>query len=213
MKKLLEILKANGIDIPEDKQEAVKKALGENYKSMADYNKAVTRAEQERDGYKGQLDTLQESMKGLEGKAPADLLKEVADWKKKAQDAKTEYEGKITARDQRDWLNAKLDAYGVKSPFARRQLMAECMDEKSGLKWKGGETGFFGFDDFMKAAKAQDAGLYQTAEEKEASDKAATEAAKTAEAAKNAPKFTGPAGEPSAAGSSGGNTSGGMRLF
>ena len=32
---------------------------------------------------------------------------------------------------------------------------------------------FFGFDDFMKAAKQKDAGLYQTAEEKEAAEKAA----------------------------------------
>ena len=48
---------------------------------------------------------------------------------------------------------------------------------------------FFGFDDFMKVAKQKDAGLYQTAEEKEAAEKAAKQKEK-------APAFTGPTGDP-----------------
>ena len=109
-----------------------------------------------------------------------------------------------------------MEEYGVTSPYARKQLMAECMDEKSGLKWKGADTGFYGFDDFMKGAdtgfygfddfmkdaKKADPSLYQSAEEKAASEKEAQEAAKTAEAAKNAPKFTSPAAQPASGGKS-----------
>jgi erythromycin esterase-like protein len=61
------------------------------------------------------------------------------------------------------------------------------MAEDGGLGWKDGA--FYGFDDYMKNAKAQDASLYQTAEEKEA-------AAKAAEQQKKAPVFTGPVGDP-----------------
>ena len=84
-------------------------------------------------------------------------------------------------------ITKKLDEYGVTSPFARTALVSECMSPDAGLTWKDGA--FFGFDDFMKAAKQKDAGLYQTAEEKEAAEKAAKQKEK-------APAFTGPTGDP-----------------
>lgn len=65
--------------------------------------------------------------------------------------------------------------------------ISDCMSEESGLTWKDGA--FFGFDDFMKAAKEKDESLYQTAEEKEA-------AAKAAALEKKAAKFTDPTGDP-----------------
>ena len=196
MKRLMEILKTNGIEIPEDKREAVRKALSESYKAAEEFTKAVGKLETERDGYKTQLESLQEATKGFEGMDAEKVKAEIAALKQKAKDAETKFTAQMTARDQRDWLKAKLEEYGVASPYARKQLMTECMDEKSGLKWKGGDTGFYGFDDFMKDAKKADPSLYQSAEEKAASEKEAQEAAKTAEAAKNAPKFTSPATEP-----------------
>lgn len=200
MKRLMEILKTNGIEIPEDKREAVRKALSESYKAAEEFTKAVSRLESERDGYKTQLESLQEATKGFEGMDAEKVKAEIASLKRKAKDAETSFNAQMAARDQRDWLKAKMEEYGVTSPYARKQLMAECMDEKSGLKWKGAETGFYGFDDFMKDAKKADPSLYQSAEEKAASEKEAQEAAKTAEAAKNAPKFTSPATEPASGG-------------
>ena len=183
MKKLLELLKTIGIEVPEDKQTDFRKAFFESYKSAGEFAKTVGKLETERDSYKSQFDELQKTAKNFDGLDPEQMKKEVADWKKKAEDAEKNYRAQITARDQTDWLKGKMDEYGVKSPYARKQLIAECMSAESGLKWKDAETGFFGFDDFMKAAKAQDASLYQTAEEKAAADDAAN-------AAKNAPKFT-----------------------
>ena len=185
MKKLLEILKSNGIEIPEEKQADVKKAFFESYKSVGEFAKAVSRLESERDGYKSQLESLQEATKGFEGMDAEKVKAEIAALKQKAKDAETNFNAQMAARDQRDWLKAKMEEYGVASPYARKQLMAECMDEKSGLKWKGADTGFYGFDDFMKEAKKADPSLYQSAEEKAAE-------AKNAEGAKNAPKFTAP---------------------
>lgn len=195
MKKLLEILKNAGVEIPEEKQADVKKAFFESYKTVSEFTKAVGKLESERDGYKTQLAELQEATKGFEGMDAEKVKAEIANLKKKAEDAEKSFNAQITARDQRDWLKGKLEEYGVTSPYARKQLMAECMDEKSGLKWKGADTGFYGFDDFMKDAKKADPSLYQSAEEK-------AEAAKTAEAAKNAPKFTSPATQPANGGKS-----------
>ena len=64
-----------------------------------------------------------------------------------------------------------MDEYGVESPYARKQLEAEVMAEGSGLSWKDGA--YFGFDDFMKAAKEKDKSLYETAEEKAEREKQA----------------------------------------
>lgn len=141
----------------------------------------------ERDDYKAQLETAQTTLKGFEGMDPEKIQQEIQSYKQKAEDAEKDFAKKILQRDQTDWLKGKLDEYGVASPYARAQLIAEITDEANGLKWKDGA--FLGLDDYMKSAKEKDAGLYQTAEEKAAAEKAAAEAAK-------APKFTDPLGNP-----------------
>ena len=128
----------------------------------------------ERDDLKTRLTTAEDTLKGFDGKSADEVKAEIAQYKKQAEDAEKNRQTELTKRDQRDWVKGQLDKYGVSSPYARRQLTADVMDEKDGLKWKDG-------------AKEKDSGLYQTAEEKaEAEKKAALE--------KKAPKFTGPAG-------------------
>lgn len=157
----------------------------ENAKAGKD--KTISDLTTERDGYKAQLDTANETLKRFEGIDPQKLQEEIQSYKAKAEEAESNFKKQITQRDQRDWINQKLDEYGVASPFARRQLTTDCMAEDSGLTWKDGS--YYGFDDFMKAAKEKDAGLYQTAEEK-------AEAEKNAALKDKAPTFTGPTGDP-----------------
>ena len=141
----------------------------------------------ERDDYKARLETAETTLQGFEGIDPQKIQQEIQSYKQKAEDAEKDFAKKLLQRDQADWLKGKLDEYGVASPYARAQLIAEITDESNGLKWKDGA--FLGLDDYMKSAKEKDAGLYQTAEEKAAAEKAAAEAAK-------APKFTDPLGNP-----------------
>lgn len=155
-------------------------------------DKTISDLTAERDNLQARLDTAETTLKSFEGIDPEKMQQEIQTYKQNVEDAKKEYEKQLLQRDQRDWLKSKLDEYGVASPYARKQLVADCMDDGNGLKWKDGA--FFGFDDFMKKAKEHDAGLYQTAEEKAAAEKAAAEAAK-------APKFTGPVGDPKPEGS------------
>lgn len=168
-------------------EEQASQVLAMNGRDIEKHKKALTTAETERDDYKSRLATAESTLKSFEGIDPAKIQQEVQTYKQQAEDAEKRFAAQITQRDQRDWLKGKFDEYGVASPYARKQLESECMAEGSGCAWKDGA--FFGFDDFMKAAKAKDASLYMTAEEK-------AEAEKAAKLKDKAPTFTGPTGDP-----------------
>ncbi len=181
-----QILAINGKDI-----ENAKASVG------AAKDKEIATLTTERDGLQSQLDTATATLKKFEGIDPEQIQTELQTYKTQAEETEKRFTRELAQRDQRDWLKAKLDEYGVKSPLARRQITAEVMSEKDGLKWKPGEDGkpgtFYGFDDYMKAAKAEDDTLYQTAEERAAAEK-------KAELEKRAPTFTGPTGDPAPTG-------------
>lgn len=158
-------------------------------KDITTYKNRITALESERDSFKTQFETADAALKKFEGIDPEKIQDEVQTYKTQLDDAKKDFAKQLTQRDQKDWINEQLDKYGVQSPFARKQLITDCMAEDSGLVWKDGS--FFGFDDFMKAAKEKDESLYMTADEKEAADK-------KAELEKGAPKFTGPVGSSAA---------------
>ena len=167
-----QILAINGKDI-------------ENAKAAKD--KEITTLTTERDDLKTRLATAEDTLKKFGDKTPEQIQQEIQDYQQKAADDEKDYSKKILQRDQKDWIKDQLEAYGVKSPLARKQIMSEVMDEESGLKWKDGA--FVGFGDYMTAAKKEDNGLFQTKEEKEAAEKAAAQEEK-------APRFTGAAGAP-----------------
>jgi len=168
-------------------EEQATQVLAIHGKDIEKHKKSITALETERDDLKGRLDTAESTLKSFEGIDPAKIQQEVQTYKQQAEDAEKRYTAQITQRDQRDWLKGKFDEYGVASPYARKQLETECMAEGSGCAWKDGA--FFGFDDFMKAAKAKDNSLYMTAEEK-------AEAEKAEKLKGKAPTFTGPTGDP-----------------
>lgn len=171
-------------------EEQATQVLAMNGKDIEKHKSKITALEGERDAAKAQLETANATLKKFEGIDPQQIQTELQTYKTQAEEAEKKYTRELTQRDQRDWIGKKLDEYGVTSPYARRQLTSDCMAEDSGLSWKDGA--FFGFDDFMKAAKEKDNGLYQTAEEKAAAEKGAAQKAK-------APAFTGSTGDPAPA--------------
>lgn len=155
-------------------------------------DKEIETLKTERDGLQSQLNTANATLEKFDGIDPEKIQTELQTYKTQAEEATNKLSREITQRDQKDWLKAKLDEYGVKSPLARRQIISDVMSETDGLKWQpekdGKAAAFYGFDDYMKAAKEEDNTLYLTAEEKAAADKAAKE--------KNgAPAFTEPLGD------------------
>jgi hypothetical protein len=155
------------------------------------FKKQVTDLETERTDLQTRLTAANDAVAKFEGINPDELKGEVEKYKQQIVDAENKYQQQLLQRDQKSWIKSKMDEYGVESPYARKQLETEAMAEGSGLSWKDGA--YFGFDDFMKAAKEKDNSLYQTAEEKEA-------AAQKAQQQQNAPKIVGRTGNTNPAG-------------
>lgn len=162
-------------------EEQAKKVFELHGKGLTKAQKEVEDLKAENQTIQTQLDTANATLDKFKDVDVEGIQKDVETYKKQAEDAKKELEAKLRNRDQDDWLKGKYDEYGVASPYARKSLSAEIRDEKDGLKWKDGA--FLGFDDFMKAAKEKDAGLYKTKEEKEADEE-------EKELENNAPYFT-----------------------
>lgn len=167
MKNIEQILKDAGLEITEEQKESITKAVAENYKTIAEFEKQVKKtekAEGERDALQKQYDDAQETIKGFDGVDVEKLNKDIASWKERAEKAEKEAAAKILQRDQRDYLKGEFDKLEIKSERIRSSLMADIMGE-DGLKWKGGA--FMGLSDYL-AKENEKEHFYQTQEEKDA---------------------------------------------
>lgn len=189
MKNIEQILKEAGIEVTDDQKAAVNKAVTENYRTVADYDKQVRKtekAEGERDTYKKNYEDAQETIKGFDGIDVEKLNNDIKDWKERAEKAEKDAQAKILQRDQRDYLNAEFEKLGISSERTRKSLMADIMGE-DGLKWKDGA--FMGLSDYLAKENEKDH-FYQTEEEKKAAEAKAAEEEAKQKAAGSAPKFT-----------------------
>ena len=122
MQKLIDTLKSFGIEIPEDKQADIKKAISEHYKNAKEVAKTLSKVEGERDGWKERAETAEETLKGFDGIDPANVKTELETWKQKAADAEKEFNAKIYDRDFSDALKAALDNVKFSSEAAKKSV-------------------------------------------------------------------------------------------
>jgi hypothetical protein len=156
MQKLIETLKSFGIEIPEDKQADVKKALSEHYKNAAEYNKAISKLEMERDTWKGKAEEAETTLKGFEGVDLETMQKELSDWKQRATEAEKNAQAQLYERDFADALKAEFEGIKFSSEAAKRAIMAEVKD--AGLKMKDGKI--LGLNDLIGQMKEKDASAF-----------------------------------------------------
>lgn len=156
MKNINELLAGIGVEIPEDKKEEFNKAFNENYKTSAEFDKKVARLETERDGFKEQLATANESLKAFEGIDANDFQKQLEEANKRAKDAEDNYNNKLAERDFEDALKAEMGNYKFSSKAAENAIYARVKD--AGLKCVDGKI--LGLSDFMENCKASDAGAF-----------------------------------------------------
>lgn len=149
MQKLIDTLKSFGIEIPEDKQTDVKKALSENYKNAKEVAKTLSKVEGERDDWKERAETAEETLKGFDGIDPANVKSELETWKQKAADAEKEFNAKIYERDFDDALKTALENINFSSPAAKRSVTADI--KSAGLKLKDGKI--LGLNDLLEQMK------------------------------------------------------------
>ena len=164
MQKLIETLKSFGIEIPEDKQADVKKALSEHYKNAGEVAKTLTKVEGERDAWKERAETAENTLKSFEGIDPESIKGELATWKQKAADAEKEYNDKIYERDFADALKTALEDVKFSSASAKKAVMADI--KGAGLKLKDGKI--LGLNDLLEQMKKDDASAFVDDDEEQA---------------------------------------------
>ncbi len=156
MKDISEMLKEAGVEIPTDKKEAFDKAFRENFKSKTELEKVKGTLERERDEWKEKAETAAETLKKFEGIEPENIRKEIADWKKKAEDAEKDYAAKIAQRDFDDALKTEMENYKFTSEAAKKAIMADVRE--AGLKLKDGKI--LGLSDLLQQMKEKDASAF-----------------------------------------------------
>lgn len=169
MQKLIDTLKSFGIEIPEDKQADVKKALSEHYKNAKEVAKTLSKIEGERDDWKERAETAEETLKGFDGIDPANVKTELETWKQKAADAEKEFNAKIYDRDFSDALKAALDDVKFSSEAAKKSVMADI--KETGLKLKDGKI--LGLNDLIEQMKKEDASAFIDESQQKAQQNAA----------------------------------------
>ena len=165
MQNIEAILKQFGLEIPKEQAEEFRKTFHENYKTVKDYDKLET----DRDKWKGQAETAEETLKKFDGVDLKTMQTELADWKKKAEDAEKDYNAKIYERDFSDALKTELESVKFSSDAAKRAVMAEI--KESGLKLKDGKI--LGLSDLIGQIKERDASAFVDEKQEQARQQAA----------------------------------------
>ena len=169
MKDIFTILSGLEIAIPEDKKEELRKAVSENYKTVAEYQKKVDALEKA----EGEAKTAKEAISKFEGVDPEKLKEEIESYKKAAKDIEDKYKAESDARIFGEAAEELLKGYTFSSNAAKSHVMARL--KESGLKVIDGAI--MGGKDFMTKLQGEDAEAFKAA---------------------NAPQFTTPAnGQPS----------------
>lgn len=164
MQKLIETLKSFGIEIPEDKQSDVKKVLSEHYKNAAEYNKAISKLETDRDTWKEKAEAAETTLKGFEGVDLETMQKELSEWKQKATEAEKSAQAQLYERDFADALKTEFEGIKFSSEAAKRAIMAEV--KEAGLKLKDGKI--LGLNDLIGQMKEKDASAFVDDEQQQA---------------------------------------------
>lgn len=118
MKNIHTILSEIGITIPEDKKAEFDKAVAENYKTSAEFEKKVNRLTDDLAAEKKRADEAAETLKGFEGKDFDAITKERDEWKKKHDDA---LEAHKKEREEREY----------NEEFEQAATAAKCIDVKA----------------------------------------------------------------------------------
>lgn len=152
MKNIENILTELGIEVPEDKAEALKKSVHENYKTVAEFDKLEAKA----NAYKEQADSAKSAMSKFDGVDIEAMNKEIADWKRKNEEAEAQYKRDIEARDLNDAIKAEMAKFKFTSKSARDAV--ESRIRNSGIQLKEGKL--YGLQDVIADIKAEDSSAF-----------------------------------------------------
>lgn len=104
MKNFEEILSENGVTLTDEQKTAIGKAIGENYKPIADWQKQVDKVQNLND----QLTTTREALKKFDGVDADALNQRIKDLEKDLETKDSEYQARIADRDFQDLLKESI---------------------------------------------------------------------------------------------------------
>lgn len=155
MKNIHTILSELGMSVPEDKKADFDKAVAENYKTAAEFEKKVNRLNEDLTAEKKRADTAEETLKGFEGKDFDAIIRERDEWKRKHEEQETAHKREKEDREFNDILSAAIsEAKGKNSKAITALLDLEALrssrnqekDIKAALDAMRTESGYL-FDD------------------------------------------------------------------
>ena len=127
MKNIHTILSEYGITIPEDKKAEFDKAVAENYKTSAEFEKKVNRLTDDYNAEKKRADEAVETLKGFEGKDFDAITRERDEWKKKHDEAVADYKRQ---QEDREFTSALENAISEAKGKNAKAIMALLDTEK-----------------------------------------------------------------------------------
>lgn len=113
MKNIFKIMEEFGLELPEDKKKDFEKAVNENYKTVADYDKQKEKLTAAEDTIKVNDSALEDLKKQLEGFKDVDvsaLNNRISELEKERDALKEDYQTKIADRDFQDILKESIIA-------------------------------------------------------------------------------------------------------
>ena len=154
MKNIEAILTEAGIELTDEQRAAVTKGVAENYKTVNEFTSKVKKLEGERDSWKDQYTGVKTSLDKFDGVDVDDLKAQIAEQKKKAEEAEKNANEKLAARDYADAVKA--NTAGIKFSSAAAQRDFESQLQSKNLPVNDGKL--LGFTDFLAQYKADNEG-------------------------------------------------------
>lgn len=108
MKNIHTILSEAGVTIPEDKKADFDKAVAENYKTAAEFEKKVNRLTEDLNAATKRADTAEETLKGFEGKDFEAITKDRDEWKRKHDEQEAAHKKEKEDREFNDILSSAI---------------------------------------------------------------------------------------------------------
>lgn len=156
MKNIEEILKGIGVEVPEEKLEAFRKEVSENYKTVAEVEKKNGRIAE----LEGQLKTANETLDGFKDVKPEELQKEIAKLTKSLADKEKEYGDNLKARDRKDAIARELDKVKFSSSYSKK-FVEELVDSEE-VHFENGKL--YGLSEKLEEIKASHADAFASEE-------------------------------------------------
>lgn len=166
--------------------EQISFVMAENDKDLKKLQKENENLTSDRDAWKEKAETAEETLKGFDGIDPAQVQAQLAEYKKKAEDAEKDRDAKIYERDFNDALKTALENVKFTSEAAKEAITTRIRE--AGLKLNDGQI--LGLNDLLAQMKEKDASAFVDEAQEHARQNAAVFRPITAPAGRQTPPGT-----------------------